>query len=225
MLNTVSLPAASALVLAVPAAVPAASAVQAIPAVPAVHSTSSSWGEDTREIPEALDWQIRPADTEAAPGAINFELGFRVEHHSQSWGRNLTLGELPGLSSAQLQGEGQPVNFTLRRDAGDFRCRGVAGQGKGVGTCVYAANAAFPPALAKRGINGSLSSYQQFELTMSDTGFAYVDELKRHAFGRPEELIRLRDHGISAGFIRVSNQSGTRLTPDQLIRLRDRGGH
>jgi hypothetical protein len=39
---------------------------------------------------------------------------------------------------------------------------------------------------------------------------------------KPETLEALRDHGISAGFIRTANaRSGQRLAPEELIRLRD----
>ena len=54
----------------------------------------------------------------------------------------------------------------------------------------------------------------------------FVGEL--HAMGydglTPDQLQRLRDHGVSAGFIRVANQGGERLSPDDLIQLHDRGG-
>ena len=39
-----------------------------------------------------------------------------------------------------------------------------------------------------------------------------------------EELVRLRDHGVSAGFVRELRGLGyDRLSAEELIRLRDRG--
>src|SRR4051794_11803044 len=120
MLNAVTVAALGALALAAPAAVPAVPAVPAAPAVPAVsgeHFNSMSWGEGAQVVPASLDWQVRPAEKDAPAGAIEFGLGFHTENRSQNWTRNVTLGELGGLSAAQLQSDGQPVSFTLHRDA------------------------------------------------------------------------------------------------------------
>lgn len=330
MLNAVTFATVSVLALGAPAATPAT------PATPA--TSSITWPQ---EVPSALDWEVLPAGSTAPAGTIEFRIGYHTDHHSSNWEQGIALSTLSGLTESQLATAGQPVTFVIRRDAGEFRCSGVAGQGKGVGSCAYAANPGFASALAKRGIAGDLGSYQQFELTMSDIGFSYLDELKRENYATPstddlvragthgaglkqllamnaagyrfgdvatfvhardhgvsatyiealrtagytgltatdlvrlrdhgvsvgyitelknngysglkaddlthlrdhgvsagfitelhnmgyekltvEELTRLRDHGISPGFIRVSNQSGVRLTPDELIRLRERG--
>jgi hypothetical protein len=53
----------------------------------------------------------------------------------------------------------------------------------------------------------------------------FISELRAMGYDRvsAEEIIRLRDHGISAGFIRTSNRDGGHLSPDDLIRLRETG--
>jgi hypothetical protein len=55
---------------------------------------------------------------------------------------------------------------------------------------------------------------------------SFVAELKSQGYARlaTQDLVRLRDHGVSIGFISKSNQGGTPLSPDELIRLRDGGG-
>ena len=39
-----------------------------------------------------------------------------------------------------------------------------------------------------------------------------------------EQLIRLRDHGVTPEWAKRQNDRGTRLTVDELVRRRDRGG-
>ena len=229
MLSPITLAAMGVLALAAPAAAP-------VPATPAVHATpavesrtrSWSWNEDgAQEIPASLDWEVKPTDNkDAAPGSVDFEIGFHAEHHSQSWGRTLPLADLAGLTSAQLQAEGQPVSFTLRRDAGDFRCKGVAGQGKGLGNCVYVPNPAFPAGLAKRGVGGDVTPFQQFELSMSDTGFAFLDELKRQAYATPsaDDLVRAGTHGASLKYLTAMSEAGYRFGDvAALVHARDHG--
>ena len=54
----------------------------------------------------------------------------------------------------------------------------------------------------------------------------FVADLAAAGYERmpPADLARLRDHGVSAGFVRIANRGGQRLSPDELIRLRERGG-
>jgi hypothetical protein len=53
----------------------------------------------------------------------------------------------------------------------------------------------------------------------------FVAELKSMGYATmaPDDLVRLSDHGIRASFIRTANRDGQRLSPDQLIKLRDGG--
>ena len=213
MLNAVTLAATGLLALAAPAAVPALHAAPAIP--PAPHG-AYEWGPE--EIPASLDWSIGAREgsysaTPPAPGTVQFQLGYRTEHHSSNWGREVPLSDLAGLTEAQLSAEGQPVAFAVRRDAGDFRCKGVAGQGRGTGTCVYAPNPAFAAGLARRGVTGAPSAYQQFELSMSDIGFAYLDELKREAYATPsaDDLVRAGTHGAGLKQLLAMNAAGYRF--------------
>ncbi|MGZ6020523.1 MAG: hypothetical protein ACXWKO_17800, partial [Phenylobacterium sp.] len=209
------------------------------------------------EIPASLDWRIEPPgrDTAAPAGSVEFEIGYSRFLNSTSWSRTIALTDLAGLSQSQLDGAGGQVNFTLRRDAGEFRCHGVTSEGKGVGSCTYAANAAFPAALARRGVSGPLAPVEQFELAISDVGFNYLDELKRggyatpsaptlidaihhgvnlrhlvaynatgYRFGNLETLIRLRDHGVSDRYLTDLHGYGyANLKADDLVALRDHG--
>lgn len=192
-------------------------------AAPAVAPGHATWETDT--IPSALDWRVEPADAAGPAGTVGFLLGFHSENHSSMSGYDLPLAELQGLSAAQLAAAGQPVAFVLRRDAGDFRCKGVAGQGKGVGTCVFAANPDFVGALSARGVRG-LGDYQQFQLALHDIGLAYVDELKREGYATPAagDLVLAGTHGAGLRQLKAMDAVGYRFGDvASLVRVRDHG--
>jgi hypothetical protein len=73
---------------------------------------------------------------------------------------------------------------------------------------------------------GGLTANELAYLRDHGVSGGFVADLKAAGYDRipPADLARLRDHGISAGFVRVANQNGARLSPDELIQLRDRGG-
>ena len=54
----------------------------------------------------------------------------------------------------------------------------------------------------------------------------FIQELKQSGYDKVpvEQLIRLRDHGVSASYIQKMKERGhTNLSLDELINLRDRG--
>jgi hypothetical protein len=216
MLNAATLAAA---VLALAGAPPT-------PPTPPAPPSWTAWDDTDQVIPTSLEWSIRPTESREAPDQYDFEIGYRTEHHSSQRGETLPASALPGLTEAQLASAGQPVTFVIHHDAGDFNCKGVTGDGRGVGTCVYAANAGFPAALAKRGVSGGLEPYQQFELTLNDIGFAYLDELKREAYATPNtaDLVRAGIHGAGLKPLLAMNAAGYRLGDvATLVKMRDHG--
>ena len=318
MFNPVTLAAIGLLALAAPPATPPVPALPRMPAIPAIPPIPpipampafEAWLPT--EIPASLDWELKPSGSDEAPGTVQFQLGYHTPGHSSMFSETTTLAGLDGLAAAHLAAPGQPVSFVLHRDAGDFNCKGVAGQGKGVGTCMFVPNGGFSAALARRGVAGAPQPYQQFQLALLDIGFPYLDELKRQGYANPglddlmragthgaglrhlkamdaagyrfgtvanlvkardhgvsaryvealraagysklsvddlvrlrdhgvsatyiaqlkdsgygglgtEDMVRLRDHGVSAGFLRSANEGGRRLSPDELIRMRDAG--
>jgi hypothetical protein len=214
-----------------PPAPPAPPAPFAPPAPPAPRISHTVFGfgiGGLDEIPASLDWRIDPPghNTEVPPGSVEFEMGFSRFLNTTSWSRTVPVSDLAGLSEAQLSGPGAQVNFVLRRDAGEFRCHGATSEGKGVGSCTYAANPAFPAAFAKRGVSGPLTAVEQFELAIGDVGFNYLDELKRGGYATPSAplLIDAIHHGVNLRHLVAYNATGYRFgTLDALIRLRDHG--
>lgn len=192
----------------------------------ALTACTAAASEAPREIPTSFDWQVTPADAEgAARGDVQFQFGYKTEHHSSMWSNDTALAKLDGLTAAQLASAGQPVAFTLHRDAGDFRCKGVAGEGRGTGTCVYGANAGFAAELAKRGV-GAPDAGEQFTLAMHDMGYAYLDELKRQRYATPtaEDMVKAAEHGAGMRQLVAMDQAGYRFgTVGELVRVRDHG--
>jgi hypothetical protein len=188
-------------------------------------SYSSTTGDGPDQVPASLDWQVSPAGNAAPAGAVQFEFGYQSAHHSSRIGDDVALATLDGLTPAQLAAAGQPVAFVLHRDAGDFRCKGVAGEGKGIGTCVFAAKAEFTPALAKRGV-AAPDGFQQFQLAMNDIGLGYVDELKREGYATPavDDLVRAGTHGAGMKQLTAMDAAGYRFGDvATLVRMRDHG--
>lgn len=197
------------------------------------------------KIPTLLEWRIGPGSAAAGPGSVDFELGFHSEFHSwmsktvavvgahmvgaklSDMTQGLTIGQpLSGLPADRLARASGPVDFVVRRDAGDFHCHGVAGEGRGSGTCIYAANPGFPAALAQRGVTGAVQAYPQFLLTLYDIGFTYLDELKRDGYATPsaDTLGRAGPHGAGLKQLRALDAAGYRLGDvESLIRVRDHG--
>jgi hypothetical protein len=178
------------------------------------------------EIPASLNWEVRPADADTPAGSVRFELSFRTPNHSSSMGMAMELTRLDGLSAAQLAAQGQKVAFVLRRDAGEFRCDGVAGQGAGVGTCVYAAHADFADGLRQRGVSGRPDERQQFQMAMFDMGYAYLDELKRQGYATPssDDLLRAATHGAGLKTLKAMDAAGYRFSDvASLVHARDHG--
>ena len=54
---------------------------------------------------------------------------------------------------------------------------------------------------------------------------AFATDLRAQGYDKlsTEDLIRMRDHGVTTGFVRAANRDGGRLSPDELIQLRDTG--
>jgi hypothetical protein len=207
-------------------AVLAAAALAATPAAPAAPAMPSHEVMEPQTIPSSFDWRVQPGDKDAQPGTVQLEFGYRTEHHSSTWGHDVALSTLDGLSAQALNGAGGPVMFVIRRDAGDFRCTGVAGQGRGTGTCAYAPNAGFAAGLGKRGVSGRPTDWQQFELAFEDIGFAYLDELKRQRYATPavDDLVRAGQHGAGLKQLQAMDAAGYRFDDvATLVRLRDHG--
>ena len=138
------------------------------PVAPAAVVDPSGHGTDDDSGPGT--WDVRPS---MKAGYVNLQMR---ERHS-SWGSDLPLQQLEGLSAQQLESGSGPVRFTLRRDAGTFTFTGPLGSGVGAGTYTFAADPSFAGELEKRGV-GRPTEKEQYRMARSDISLAFVDELK-----------------------------------------------
>lgn len=186
------------------------------PVAPAAVVDPSGHGTDDDSGPGT--WDVRPS---MKAGYVNLQLR---ERHS-SWGSDLPLQQLEGLSAQQLESGSGPVRFTLRRDAGTFTFTGTLGSGVGAGTYTFAANPSFAGELEKRGV-GRPTEKEQYRMARSDISLAFVDELKAQNYTgvTTSELVRAGDHGANLSYLRAMGELGYRVGAlDALITLRDHG--
>src|SRR4029078_3444901 len=109
--------------------------------------------------------------------------------------------EREGLTGAQLTGAGGPVKFTVRRDAGSFTFEGVMKNGVGAGTFRFTPNPNLPEELAKRGFTRPTAE-EQYQLARHDVGFAFLDELNRQGYTKPQtaDLLRAGEDAVQAQY-------------------------
>lgn len=103
-----------------------------------------------------------------------------------------------------------PGKATVRRQAGALHLTGqFSGQGQGIGTFRFAADAAFRQEMRRRGY-GEMSANRQFELALHDVSTAYIDELASLGYEDValERLIELRIHDVDGAFMRSFRDVG-----------------
>ena len=167
-------------------------------------------------------WEVRVTETK---GVVHLRLAEReLEHRDERAPR--AVGR---INRRATHGRRRPVQFKIRRDAGTLNFEGVVRNGVGAGTFSFAADPNFPAALEKRGFARPTAS-EQYQMARYDIGFAFVDELTKQGYAKPQtaDLVRAgparRRTGVSArdGIARLKLGS-----LDALIELtrsrRDRG--
>ena len=162
----------------------------------------------------AIRWSI---DDDSVRSDGKVQLSFRTgdAKHNSNWSNGYDLGEL-GLSSAQLAGGNQPVRFVLNREAGRLDCSGNAGNRQAIGTCSFAASAAFADRLAGAGI-GRPTERQAYSLTLANVRSDLIDELGRHGYDKPDidDMVAMGIHGVTASYVRDIAGAGYRLGKDR----------
>jgi beta-lactamase regulating signal transducer with metallopeptidase domain len=163
-------------------------------------------------------WELRPS---TKPGTVHL----RLTEGQSSHGSDVALASLEGLTEAQLAGPGGPVKFQITRDAGTLQFEGVLRNGVAGGTFSFAANAAFPAELAKRGF-AKPTAREQYQLARHDIGYAFLDELNRLGYAKPDTagLVTAGQHGVNTTYLREMASLGYALgSLPPLITLRDHG--
>ncbi|MEO8131699.1 MAG: hypothetical protein ABI822_31685, partial [Bryobacteraceae bacterium] len=137
----------------------------------------------------------------------------------------ISISELHGLTPNKVCGLQSPVRFELRREAGTFICDGVVTLGSGSGQFRFAPNPTFIADMEKLGYwgigNDNLYSLAlsdtgiRYATAMRDAGLTRVSI---------DELMDLRQRGVDGEYVRGARRDSHReLMPAELIRLRDHG--
>jgi beta-lactamase regulating signal transducer with metallopeptidase domain len=192
------------------------------PAVSGTPAPASSQGDPQEAAAAPLSefagvWEIRLS---REPGSVHVNL----RRLNGSHGRTLPLARFEGLTASQISGRGA-VHFISRREAGTLTFDGVCRNGLCGGTYGFEPNPGFAEQLAKRGL-GAPTAREQYDLAIQDVGVAFLDELSRHEYQKPDVqgLVRAAQHGVTLEYVRDLAGLGYRLrTLDALIRLRDHG--
>jgi hypothetical protein len=162
------------------------------------------------------------------------------------------ISELHGLSVSDLRGN-ERKTFSIQEDAGEFLADGTFNGGSGAGTWTFQPSPSFANELRRRGIGSTTEKQQfqlamaRFKLSTLDallaSGFErpsiddlvsmgahgvtddYINAMKNVHLSpkRISELIRMRDHGVSARYAADMLRRAPHLTAENLIELRDHG--
>jgi hypothetical protein len=172
--------------------------------------------------PQSISWSIA-SDRTANNLQLTIDSRWGASNHS-TWSNDRSLGELQGLTAAQLAGGSQPVRFALVKEAGRLDCSGTAGGGRGSGVCSFTPDSGFTTFLETRGI-GRPSPHQSYSLTMSGVGRDLVDALDKNGFARPniDQLTAMGIHGATASYVRELGGLGYRLSADDVVAFKIHG--
>ena len=141
-------------------------------------------------------------------------------------GFNVTLDQLAGLTREQVMSPaGTNVRFQLKRDAGTFDFEGWFRQGNGSGHFTFNPNSAFNSDLSRLGF-GRASDEQLLSLAMTDTGLAFVNELKAQDYDTStvQQLVKMAHHGVKLEYLQGLKSLGYSVkSTDLVVRMKDHG--
>jgi hypothetical protein len=136
---------------------------------------------------------------------------------------NVPLGELEGLTPAQLAAAESEVSFRIRREAGTFACEGTLRAGRGSGRCGFTADEGFAAELDRRGV-GRPTAAQQVALAMNEVGLGHVEALAAARGATPgvADLVLVAEHGVELEYLRAVAATGFRGPVRDVVKLADR---
>src|SRR5689334_9778100 len=163
----------------------------------ALLSPAARASDAPQEMPTSGTWSLRSWTQKDGQFETALELSWqRGEDH---WGsRSWMLEPIAGITREQIEaGKTSVVHFEIARDAGTFVCDGHVGKGSGAGLYDLQIASSYAEGLAKRGI-GRPSREQQIRLALSDASFAFLDDLAKQGYPKPdvEMLVTLSNHGV-----------------------------
>jgi hypothetical protein len=183
---------------------------------------------------QTIEWDIGRDGHMSDRGQVQLRVETRWSPRDRSsWSNSYSLGELRGLSPAQLAGPNVPVRFALVREAGRLDCGGYAGGWRGTGTCSFTVDPAFSSYLEAQGL-GRPTEQEAFALAMSRVGRDLVDSMQAIRHVRPtvgqlksaDDLVSLKIHGADLQWIQGIGAIGPQLrhlSASDLVSMRIHG--
>jgi hypothetical protein len=171
---------------------------------------------------ERSKWRVKDA-----AAAIILQLSLRRSGGHGNWSSSqpVPIGELAGLSAAQLDAPSAEAAFRWRRDAGSFDFEGRFAAGDGAGHFRFTPNPSFSAEMRQQGY-GDIDGEKALSLATHDVSRALVAELASLGYRRLslDDLVSLRIHGATPEYIRGLAGLGYRQVPvDDLVALRIHG--
>ncbi len=187
-------------------------------------------------------------DGQFRPSVVFLHMRVDRDKGFSTFGRTYALEELD-----EFRREKKAVGFELRRDAGTFRFDGASSDLRANGTFEFIPSPNFKKSVEKIGfrkldrhhqltfalhdvtvdelkylrrtIHGKTSSADMVRLLERGATPEFVRDLAGIGFTRltPEVLLRARESGVSADYVRALRAAGLRLTFNGYIQIRDKG--
>jgi hypothetical protein len=176
----------------------------------------------------ARQWLIEFKPTEAK---IQLSMSYRRAGNNNGFSFNntdfgVTLDQLVGLTREQvMSSSGTNVNFQLKRDAGTFIFEGWFKDGNGSGHFIFSPSSCVSAELSRQGF-GRATDEQLQSLAMSDTGLAFINELKESGLRHRDRgtARRMGNHGVRLEYLQGLKSLGYSVkTTDLVVRMKDHG--
>ena len=151
----------------------------------------------------AFAQDIRGAWTADANDTVAGRLHMQLSRRHNNFGQTMEISSFTGLTQAQVNAASQtPVNFSLRREAGNVDFEGTFKGGFGAGQFAFTANPAYVEAIRNLGIS--------------------VEPKKTRHLGKPidERLMQFAINDVSTNFIRSMVAEGYRVSLDDYLAFR-----
>lgn len=168
------------------------------------------------------EWTLE-SNHSSSSNPLRLSFGFRRDGSNWTERSDVPLSSLRDFSLDMLERDG-PVKFEYVREAGELLCEGTVRGGRAHGTFTVKPNAEFVSALEKMGYRAPDERDVVF-LMMSDVTLEFAREVKATGLElTPGDLAELRNHGVTADYIRQARQAGlNQFTADDFCELRTHG--
>jgi hypothetical protein len=171
----------------------------------------------------SLSGQSWKLSRSGAPGMVHFTVERSRAGSRSVNGSDVPIANFRGFSVEKLDHSG-PLQFEYVQDAGRLSCQGRVSWGRASGNFTLSPNPDFVAELNRLGF-GSPREDQLFFLMLANVNLEYARAIHDAGLGASlQQLIELRQHGLSAQFVRDAGRAGYRnFRAQEFIDLKDHG--